>query len=88
MFVIGRMFCCIMVRLRDAIAALSCRLANTIVPWDQVHTLASNHLIALVNALEFIQCMCMGEILNWIVGRAVCMTTRVDVVDLCDVDQL
>ena len=33
--------------LRDAVAALSRRLVNTLLPWDQVRALVSNHLIAL-----------------------------------------
>jgi len=34
-------------RLRDAVAALACRLANTIMSWDDICALVSNHLIAL-----------------------------------------
>ena len=34
-------------RLRDAVAALTCRLLNLIVPWDDIRALVANCLIAL-----------------------------------------
>ena len=64
-------------RLRDAVAALSRRLANTIVPWDQVRALVSNRLIAL-DKCPGLRPVGVGETLRRIVGKAVCMVTRVD----------
>ena len=89
--VIGKMFCYVMVahssRLRDAVAALSRRLANTIVPWDQVRALVSNRLIAL-DKCPGVRPVGVGETLRRIVGKAVCVATRVDIEDLCGTDQL
>ena len=73
--------------LRDTVAALSCRLANTIVPWDQVRALVSNRLIALDKYLG-VRPVDVGETLRRIFGRAVYIATRVDIEDLCGIDQL
>ena len=56
-------------------------------PWNQVSTLVSNHLIALDKCPE----ICpdgVGETLRRIVGKAVCMAPCVDIEDLCGIDQL
>ena len=74
-------------RLRDAVAALSRRLANTIVPWNQVRALVSNRLIAL-DKCPGVRPIGVGETLRRVVGKAVCMATRIDIEDLCGVDQL
>ena len=36
-------------KLRDAVAALACRMTNSITPWDELCALTSNRLIALDN---------------------------------------
>ena len=73
--------------LRDAIAALSRRLANTIVPWNQVCAMVSNRLIAL-DKCPGVHPVGVGETLRRVVGKAVCMATRIDIEDLCGIDQL
>ena len=74
-------------QLQDDVAALSCRFPNTIVPWDQVHALVSNYLIAFGKCSRVCP-VGVGETLRSIVGKALCMATCVDIEDLCGVDQL
>ena len=64
-------------QLRDAVVALSRRLANTIVPWDQISTLVSNRLIAL-DKCPRVRPVGVGETHRRIVGKVVCMATHVD----------
>jgi len=47
-------------RLHDAVAALTCRLLNSIVPWDDIRTLVANHLIAWTSALAFALLVLVG----------------------------
>ena len=53
-------------------------------PLDQVHALVSNHLIALKKCGG----VCPVGVGDTLVGRAVCMTTSADIVDLCGVNRL
>ena len=65
-------------RLRDAVAALYCRLANTIVLWDEVQVLMSNRLITL-DKCPGVCPVGVGETLRRIICKAVCMATRIDI---------
>ena len=56
-------------------------------PWDQVHILMSNCLIAL-DKCPGVCPVGVGETPRRIVGKAVCMATCVDVEDLYGIDQL
>ena len=73
--------------LRDAAAALFHRLANTIIPWNQVRALVSNRLIDLDKFLG-VRPVGVGKTLRRVVGNAVCMATRIDIEHLFVVDQL
>ena len=74
-------------RLRDAVAALSRRLANTIFPWNDIHALVSNRLIAL-DKCPGVRPIGIGETLRHIIGKAICSATRGDIESLCGADQL
>ena len=73
-------------RLRDAVAALACRLLNSIVPWEDISALVVNHLIAL-DKCPGVHPIGIGETLRHVVGKAVCYATRVDVELACGSDQ-
>ena len=47
----------------------------------------SNHLIAL-DRCPWVGLVGVGEIFRWVVGKAVCMATHIDIEDLFGVDQL
>ena len=74
-------------RLRDAVAALARRLANSIVPWGEIRALVSNRLIAL-DKCPGVRPIGIGESLRRIVGKAICSATRLDLAVLCGTDQL
>ena len=74
-------------RLRDAVAALSRRLANTIFPWNDIRALVSNRLIAL-DKCPGVRPIGIGETLRRIIGKAICSATRGDIESLCGADQL
>ena len=74
-------------RLRDAVAALARRMANTIVPWADIRALVSNRLIAL-DKCPGVRPIGIGESLRRIVGKAVCSATRSDLTVLSGTDQL
>ena len=74
-------------RLRDAVAALARRLANSIVPWGDIRALVSNRLIAL-DKCPGVRPISIGESLCRIVGKAICSATRLDLAVLCGTDQL
>ena len=74
-------------RLRDAVAALARRLANSVTPWNDVCALVSNRLIAL-DKCPGVRPIGIGETLRRIIGKAVCSATRADIEVMCGVDQL
>ena len=64
-------------RLRDAIAALAHRLANSIVPWSDIHVLVSNRFIAL-DKYPGVRPIGISKSLHQVVGKATCSATRLD----------
>ena len=73
--------------LHDAVATLARRLLNTITPWDSVHALVANRLIAL-DKCPGVRPIGIGETLRRIIGKVVCLTARVDAELACGTDQL
>ena len=67
--------------LRDSVASL-CRLCNSIVPWDSIRALVASHLIAL-DKCPGVRPIGIGETLHRIIGRAVCLATRLDATLVC-----
>ena len=90
MLVIGMIPCCATVpseRLRDTIAALARRLANSIAPWSDIHVLVPNRLIVL-DKCPGVRPIGIGKSLRRVVGKATCFATCLDLVVLCGTDQL
>jgi len=73
--------------LREAVSALARRLTNTIVPWNDIRALVSNHLIAL-DKCPGVRPVGIGETLRRIIGKLVCTATRLDLEVQCGTDQL
>jgi len=69
------------------VAALARRLANTIMPWDDICALVSNRLIALDKS-PGVQPIGIGETLHRLLGKAICSATHLDIEPLCGSDQL
>ena len=65
--------------LRDSVAGLCHHLCNSIVPWDSVRALVAiaSHLIAL-DKCPGVRPIGIGETLLRIIGKAVCLATRLD----------
>ena len=74
-------------KLRDAVGALTCLLANGIVNWDMICAMLSSRLIAL-NKNPGIQPIGVGEVLRRLLGKAMVLATGIDVEELCGADQL
>jgi len=75
------------VHLRDSVAALCRRLCNSIISWDDVRALMASRLIAL-NKCPGVRLIRIGETLCRVIGKAVCMATRLDAALVCGSDQL
>jgi len=73
--------------LRDSVAVLCHRLCNSIVPWDDVRALMASHLIAL-NKFPGVRLIGIGETLCRVIGKTVCLATRLDAALVCGSDQL
>uniref|UniRef100_A0A1X7UQH3 Uncharacterized protein n=1 Tax=Amphimedon queenslandica TaxID=400682 RepID=A0A1X7UQH3_AMPQE len=74
-------------RLHDAIASLSCTMANDFVTWKLFKALLANRLIAL-NKNPGVRPIGIGETLRRIIGKAICYATRDDVEVMCGTEQL
>ena len=74
-------------RLHDSVAGLCHRLCNSIVPWDNIRALVASHLIAL-DKCPGVRPIGIGETLRRVIGKAVCMATRLDTALVCGSDQL
>ena len=74
-------------RLRESVACLCCRLANSIVPWADIRGLIANSLIAL-DKYPGVHSVGIGEALWRVVSKAICLVTRFDAEEVCVVTQL
>ena len=74
-------------KLRDAIAALTCLLANSTVNWDMIRAMLSSRLIAL-NKNPGIRPIGVREVLRRLLGKAMVLATGIDIEELCGADQL
>jgi len=64
-------------RLCNVVVALTHRLLNSIVPWNDIRALVANHLIAL-DKCPGVCPIGIGETLRCVIGKVVCYATRVD----------
>ena len=74
-----------MARLRDAIAELATRIANTIVDWVDIRALMASRLIAL-DKCPAVRPIGVGEVLRRILGRVMALATGMDVEIECMTD--
>ena len=74
-------------RLRDTVAAVCRRLCNTITPWEDICALVACRLIAL-NKCPGVRPIEIGETLHRIIGKTICLATRIDATTVCGSDQL
>ena len=74
-------------KLRNSVAFLCRRLANSIAPWSDVQALMASRLIAL-DKYPGIQPIGIGECLRRILGKAICMVTRMDIEGAAGIKQL
>ena len=74
-------------RLRESVASLSRKLGNSIVPWGNIRALMSSRLIAL-DKCPGVRPVGVGETLRRVIGKVVCLVTKVDAEHLCGVSQL
>ena len=86
----GMIFYCALVHIVHSckmLLQLSCRLAKTILPLNNIRALVSNRLIAL-HKCPGIKLICIGETLCCIIGKATYSATCGDIESLCGADQL
>ena len=74
-------------KLRDAVASLACLMANHLIDWGLIRALMSCRLIAL-NKNPGVRPIGVGEVLRRLLGKAMVVTTGIDVEELCGADQL
>ena len=73
--------------LREAVASLTRRMSNDIVPWEQLRALMANRLIAL-DKCPGVRPIGVGEVLRRIIGKTVMLIAAVDAKLECGADQL
>ena len=74
-------------RLREQVAALTRRFANTIVPWPDIQSFMASRLIALKKC-PGVRPISKGKTLRRLVGKAVGFVTKFDLQKVCGVNQL
>jgi hypothetical protein len=74
-------------RLCDAVSNLARHLANSLVDWNLIQALLSNRLIALDKS-PGVRPIGVGETLQRIIGKAICLVTRSDAGSICGSKQL
>ena len=72
---------------REAFSALSRRLANTVVPWEDIRAMKAKRLIAL-NKLPGVRPIGVGEVADRFLGKIMAYVTGDDVRNECNNDQL
>ena len=73
--------------MRDQVASVARRLANSIVPWSDIRGFVASRLIAL-DKNPGVRPIGVGESLRRIVGKAIASLTKCDIEDVCGVSQL
>ena len=68
-------------RLRESVASLCRKLANSIVPWECIKALMSSRLIAL-DKCPGVRPVGVGETLRRVIGKVVCVVTKMDAEDV------
>ena len=74
-------------RLCDSIADFTRKLSNSLVDWPRFQALLSNRLIALDKSPR-VRPIRVGETLQCIIGKAVCLVSRSDAEEICAPKQL
>ena len=74
-------------QLRDSVAELVRKSANSMVGWKSVRALMASQMIGLDKS-PGVRPIGIGEVLRRILGKAMALATGMDVEDICGADQL